>query len=589
MSNFKEGLDTNTKLGNEIGGSGSFMQTIMPTMPAISTSGEFYIMSSGDDCGFFSNKAPSQADINFPYLLQEKYERKEIPSGKELTMPPTPNSANIHGKNTATYTQSDYQLLHPATDGIKLHGNDQEVGFTPLASPAVSPLEYQFNALGYSFADSYLSPLSSPALQAQNDFSPLYDQPSSWVTNSPVLNNECITFNEFPASRTHNFDDKISKMQSRNSFRVKKSPVVNQNRGMRGSNSFSQSLDGMDLSYLPNGNFKSNPYASLTLGETPDDCSNLSEKLPSLPPNLFLAHDSVNLSPDLNTEDSNYISCTFASDKPATPASLMKITQLSMHTPKLEPTKTHNQSSVNSREVFLKPLNSQEAKSQIESSLNTVSNIIESESLPMRLPIKKKSNTVSIRQSPKDEYPGTNAASLRKSQFGTRNHKSRNSTLNVISPALLPRLSPNLKPLINSGGKELENSASLILASKSNYQNILDGTYFPGITYSPELSANLTSKRTSHKIAEQGRRNRMNSALQEMASLLPYDQNKNRRCEKNKNGETVGSEKSIKGISQNMNSKARTVERAISYIRHLKSQLEIAIEKLEEIETNKKL
>ena len=66
-----------------------------------------------------------------------------------------------------------------------------------------------------------------------------------------------------------------------------------------------------------------------------------------------------------------------------------------------------------------------------------------------------------------------------------------------------------------------ENVHTLLLASKSNYQNILDGTGIPGVHYPEALSKNLNSKRTSHKIAEQGRRNRINTALQEMQSLLP--------------------------------------------------------------------
>ena len=64
-------------------------------------------------------------------------------------------------------------------------------------------------------------------------------------------------------------------------------------------------------------------------------------------------------------------------------------------------------------------------------------------------------------------------------------------------------------------------TSALLLASKSNYQNILEGTHLPGVSYPEALSTNLTSKRTSHKIAEQGRRNRINNALQEIASLLP--------------------------------------------------------------------
>ena len=66
-----------------------------------------------------------------------------------------------------------------------------------------------------------------------------------------------------------------------------------------------------------------------------------------------------------------------------------------------------------------------------------------------------------------------------------------------------------------------EQTQALLLASRSNYQNIIEGSHLPGVSYPSDLSTNLTSKRTSHKIAEQGRRNRINTALQEMQGLLP--------------------------------------------------------------------
>ncbi|POS83621.1 hypothetical protein EPUL_006233 [Erysiphe pulchra] len=585
----EEGQVISSEVDNNVQDSGSFMQLFVPTVSAVPNSGELNGVSRRDDCGSLSNEGSSELNVNFPFLSQKRHDQTNDSTTKKMVMPPTPNSANIHGINSLGYTQSDYQQLHSVNDRIQIRDNDHhEIEFTPLVSPAVSPLEYQFNALGYSFAEAYLSPLSSPALQAQNDFSPLYDQRSSWVTNSPVLTHECFSINELPTSRPQNFDDKISKMQSFNSFRVNKSPIVKQNRAVKRHESFSQSLDGMDFSYLPTSNFESNAYASLPVGKTQDVCSNSSENISSLASNLYSTHDSVKTSSNLNVEDSNPLSCSFGSNIPATPASLMKISHLSMHTPKLEPTRTHDLSLINSRDVSLISQSLNDAKSNIEAGLNPSSNMIESESLPMQSPVKELGNIVSKCRSPKGEISRTITASLRKSQFGIRSSKKRNSSLNLASPALLPRLSPNIKPLIHSGGKELEDSASLILAHKSNYQNILDGTYLPGITYSSELSANLTSKRTSHKIAEQGRRNRMNSALQEIASLLPCDQNKNVVCEKNKNSDIASSERPGKGISQSTNSKARTVERAISYINHLKSQLEIANEKLEQIESKNK-
>lgn len=106
-----------------------------------------------------------------------------------------------------------------------------------------------------------------------------------------------------------------------------------------------------------------------------------------------------------------------------------------------------------------------------------------------------------------------------------------------------------------------DNTHALLLASKSNYQNILDGTTVPGVVYPTSLSTNLTSKRTSHKIAEQGRRNRINMALQEMQALLPSPQ------------VSASEAKSPETAAQSSNSKAAKVESAIEYIKQLKQQV----------------
>jgi hypothetical protein len=155
----------------------------------------------------------------------------------------------------------------------------------------------------------------------------------------------------------------------------------------------------------------------------------------------------------------------------------------------------------------------------------------------------------------------------------------------LASPALLPRISPSIKPLL-PGGKTAEDTASLLLASKSNYQNILEGTHLPGVSYPTELSTNLTSKRTSHKIAEQGRRNRINSALQEIATLLPRGQAKDSGGDKSGSGDAGDNNDASngKGGSQSANSKASTVEQAIEYIKQLKKDLAEANKRAEEAE-----
>lgn len=166
-------------------------------------------------------------------------------------------------------------------------------------------------------------------------------------------------------------------------------------------------------------------------------------------------------------------------------------------------------------------------------------------------------------------------------KLAARGSQQRQTAASVhASPALLPRISPSIKPMVR-GSSLSDDTASLLLATKSNYQNILEGTHLPGVSYPSELSTNLTSKRTSHKIAEQGRRNRINSALQEIATLLPSsggDKSGSGDADGEKGEETSG-----KG-GQSSGSKASTVEQAIEYIKQLKSEVEAANKRAEEAE-----
>jgi len=132
-----------------------------------------------------------------------------------------------------------------------------------------------------------------------------------------------------------------------------------------------------------------------------------------------------------------------------------------------------------------------------------------------------------------------------------------------------------------SGGGLTADHSALYLASKSNYQNILDGTHLPGVTYPEALAENLSSKRTSHKIAEQGRRNRINSALKEIEGLLPPTPTLLAQTKKEASGspDADGSEKT--SSANQTTSKANTVEMAIIYIKSLQAELSDTKAKLE--------
>lgn len=116
-------------------------------------------------------------------------------------------------------------------------------------------------------------------------------------------------------------------------------------------------------------------------------------------------------------------------------------------------------------------------------------------------------------------------------------------------------------------------SSALYLASKSNYQHILDGTLLPGVSYPETLAENLSSKRTNHKLAEQGRRNRINTALKEIETLIPsaFVQMKNAKEAAACNVKVSEKEKEKNANAQI--SKASTVEMAIDYIKALQQEL----------------
>ena len=116
---------------------------------------------------------------------------------------------------------------------------------------------------------------------------------------------------------------------------------------------------------------------------------------------------------------------------------------------------------------------------------------------------------------------------------------------------------------------------TMFLASRSNYQNLIEGTHVPGVSYPQELSSNLNSKRTSHKIAEQGRRNRINVALQEMLRILPKSARGEEQSPREDEGSSTGGKKNEgSGGKGGGNSKASTVESAIEYIKTLQKEHE---------------
>lgn len=463
------------------------------------------------------------------------------------------------------------------------------MAFTPLVSPAVTPLETHFNIPEYTVPGAYFSPLSSPALHAQSEHSSVYNQALSGTTNSPIDMN--LDSHSAPSSTvilSKRSTRKAPASKPRNPRSVRQSPIVKPRKSKRNSVTTIPSQILGDI-LEPTAMAVDQTFGSSATSTAESESDSISpEHLSDMaPPPL---PGSASRSPYVHAKDS--IHQRLALNSPATPASLMRSTQSPQNGA------SHLAQNLDLDEAmdgFALPepaaeLTTRPEIPRIESTSDgqttpTLSSVGSKSSFAM-MPspsLVRGRSSMSQNASPRIDALDNSTTERKTPMIAPRGPKQRSSTSILASPALLPRISPSIKPMLSGSGKAGDDAASLLLTSKSNYQNILEGTHLPGVSYPSELSTNLTSKRTSHKIAEQGRRNRINSALQEIATLLPKSGAKDSGCEKSADGadETKDDKKSS---AQSANSKASTVEQAIEYIKQLQQEVSEATKRAEKAE-----
>lgn len=475
--------------------------------------------------------------------------------------------------------------------------------FTPLVSPAVTPLETHFPIdAQFTVPGAYFSPLTSPALHAQNDNMISYEHTQRSITTSPVKDG--MESSPLSGLMTDTAKKVRKNPTKRGKAGVRQSPITKPQRKKTASTPLlneqvlsdlveaAEEQQQLPLPALPTS-------SSATPGTTDSDHnssvspealhdSTLIDMPPPPIPKPKSAKPSPFLAPQTQAHHLPGHVLLPGMPSPATPASLMKLSSPNNRgsgatASSQEPLATDHIESFDLPEsaTFPKAQTMPTVESQ-KSILSESASATPSAFQPTHSPFVRPRSTSSATQSP--QILPTSSSSERKTPLlSARGSKKRSSISSVhVSPALLPKISPNIKPLLPGSA---EDTASHLLATKSNYQRILEGNTVPGVSYPTELSTNLTSKRTSHKIAEQGRRNRINNALLEMATLLPQakkdakeeaeEKEREREREKEKKGGGGG------GVP---NSKASTVELAIDYIRQLKKEVEEANRRAEEAE-----
>lgn len=176
--------------------------------------------------------------------------------------------------------------------------------------------------------------------------------------------------------------------------------------------------------------------------------------------------------------------------------------------------------------------------------------------------------------------PTTNTSNTREAPTMTPRCSNNGQSSSLHASVALPAISPSLKPLLpGSPGMSAKDMTSHLLVIKSNYENILEGNMVPGVSYPSELLTSLTSKQTQHKVAEQCRRNRLNSALQTIATLLPSHVKGTKVP-----GRKTSGDKNEDTEPDAANTKASTIELAIKYIRQLQREAADANARAQEAE-----
>lgn len=472
------------------------------------------------------------------------------------------------------------------------------MAFTPLVSPAVTPLEAHFNIPEYTVPGAYFSPLSSPALHAQNEHRSVYETRPRDPTSAASPNDMSIDIGPTSSSNGNLAKKAAKKAASKTrTSRVRQSPIVKAQRRKGGGSAVISPQALADIVEPASQEQVKKPQSSSRSRASTEGSENDSispEHLSDMAPPPLPTPGSAGRSPFLPTQNGYPRAQQLVntnSMSPATPASLMRLPKADQISPAISNLGDGDDQAMDGfslpepanptkpRPPRIETHTNCQATPTVDSSAATPS----FQSLPS--PAFARPGPAASASSPQLNSLNTSGAIRKTPQVSARGAKKRSSNSSVqVSPALRPKISPSIKPLIRGGSAVSEDTASLLLASKSNYQNILEGTHVPGVSYPTELSTNLTSKRTSHKIAEQGRRNRINSALQEMSTLLPRACNKDSGNEKGGSGSGDAAESKVGGNGQSANSKASTVEMAIEYIKQLKQEVADANKRAEEAE-----
>lgn len=372
------------------------------------------------------NMGGMQPHMAFPHLQQQPPDQgqaqqyQQYPTYQHMhnpyqhQVPPTPVSTEMHATKYSS-------VLDPAGQIIF---DRQNASFTPLVSPAQTPIENPWGMPDYVVADDFFSPLTSPAIEAQQNYTN--------TTSSPVdLNLEQPGAAKKSRRKLH----PTSRVASARN--VRSSPAT---KPMGRRRQTSLSAANKEQPSTAAGRPKHlQPGAATSAAVSSEDSVSpepLSESL-MRPPPVPQTRTPVALRPQQHDQNA-----------PATPATLMKIPgkQAEMISP--------NGHAVESPEVMediALPAAAADLPARILPELNTRLSHDDDQNTPTA---SAKTPKLTADSTPRSAGARGSQENLPKSSRGGRMSKKRQSISQAtVSPALRPKISPSISPLVPSTGR----------------------------------------------------------------------------------------------------------------------------------------
>lgn len=404
-------------------------------------------------------------------------------------IPPTPNSYELHGADAHLSRQRQAFIEQQVQHQLHLQQTKKDNNFTPLGTPAVTPQESGMtHPSEYAIPGTYFSPLTSPALQAQSS-AQLYRKSHPVQTQgampsgatSPLSKDHDVDMFVADASglpeRTRKQTKKGAAARSaRNSLR--QSPAIRAQK--RKSAALSSSITAQDLESVIQDpqtqhlqtNLRAATYSTDSSGAGSISPEPLSESLMGPPPR---PGSNSNLQSPTIAAQGQKARSRLAGDSaaPATPASLMSIDKPRRNgsasaksseagSGQTRPMSTTDGSALDDFILPPSAADGSSAPTPTNDNPNGTPRMNGSRKTPKLGPLSTaatSSRALSTTASPVISAIAS-PLSATASTFGkdarARNNKKRGSVSGgsaMVSPALRPKISPSIKPLLPDGGE----------------------------------------------------------------------------------------------------------------------------------------